>query len=317
MAADLSGISDAIGPIFAELNSAGGAILVAFVERPIGDRYRHGRPTHRVLKRAPDSSLGPTWAVERRAYQMSEVVDAYLVAGGRYHDFDFARLELLKLLAEHSALRVVVGSDYADTDAISACSFLVTYTCDLRPSEGQQGALAHFVQSGGRWLALHSTNVVFDVGSDGTVASSRVIDPFVRTVGSRFVDHPPIRRFRVERAESDHPLVFGLDAFETDDELYVNEYPDRAGLIPLLTAEFAGDVAGVLGPGLQPGTQLVSYLRPLGDGAVLFNSLGHCRGHYDMRPHVDYYPTVERCSWGLPVYQELLRRGIRWGLRAL
>ena len=37
------------------------------------------------------------------------VVQAYLVAGGKYHDIDFARLELLKLLAEFEEVRVRVG----------------------------------------------------------------------------------------------------------------------------------------------------------------------------------------------------------------
>ena len=41
-----------------------------------------------------------------------ERVDVWLVAGGRYHDFDFARLELLKLLAEHPQLRVREESLY-------------------------------------------------------------------------------------------------------------------------------------------------------------------------------------------------------------
>ncbi|MBA4811113.1 MAG: ThuA domain-containing protein, partial [Acidimicrobiales bacterium] len=40
-----------------------------------------------------------------------EKVDAYLVAGGRFHDIDYARLELLKLLSEHPYIRVKVGSD--------------------------------------------------------------------------------------------------------------------------------------------------------------------------------------------------------------
>ena len=47
---------------------------------------------------------------------------------------------------------------------------------------------------------------------------------------------------------------------------------------------------------------------------MLYNTLGHCRGHYDMQPVMDYYPKVERCSWELPQYYELLRRGIRWCL---
>ena len=66
-----------------------------------------------------------------------------------------------------------------------------------------------------------------------------------------------------------------------------------------------------------PDRHLVQYLRPLGDGAVLYNTLGHCRGHWDMAPVADYYPRIERCSWELPVYYELLRRGLRWCLGEL
>ncbi len=54
------------------------------------------------------------------------------------------------------------------------------------------------------------------------------------------------------------------------------------------------------------------YLRPLGDGAVLYNTLGHCRSHYDMVPLKDYYQNVDRCSWDLPVFYEILRRSLRW-----
>ena len=36
---------------------------------------------------------------------------AHLVAGGRFHDIDFARRELLALLAEHDHVRTTVSSD--------------------------------------------------------------------------------------------------------------------------------------------------------------------------------------------------------------
>ena len=56
------------------------------------------------------------------------------------------------------------------------------------------------------------------------------------------------------------------------------------------------------------------YLNDHAKGAVLYLTLGHCRGHYDMRPLTDYYPSVERCSWDTPEFYELLRRGIAWAL---
>ncbi len=242
------------------------------------------------------------------------IVDAVLVAAGKYHDIDFARLELLKLLAEHESVRVRVASDYADSAAIARSKLLVTYTCDVRPSAAQQDALASFVRGGGRWLALHGTNSALDFTPKG-VDSPRVFPTLAHTLGSQFIAHPPIQPYRVRPSAPDHPLVAGIDAFDTDDELYLSEYHDREKLQPLLETEYSGDAKGfVEADWSHTRQQLVMYLRPLGSGAVLYNTLGHCRGHYDMRPVMDYYPQIERCSWNLPQYYELLRRGIQWGL---
>jgi type 1 glutamine amidotransferase len=243
-------------------------------------------------------------------------VDAYLVAGGKYHDIDFARLELLKLLAEHPQLRATVGPDYADSAVIARSRFLISYTCDVRPSEAQQEALAQFVREGGRWLALHGTNAALDFTAKG-VAAPRCFPVLAHTLGSQFVAHPPIQPYRVNVC-AEHALVAGIEAFDTDDELYLCEYHDREQLVPLLDTRYSGGAAGfVENEWAGDDRHLVSYLRPLGRGAVLYNTLGHCRGHYDMRPAMDWYPRIERCSWERPQYYELLRRGIRWALGEL
>ena len=39
-------------------------------------------------------------------------IDGVLIAAGKYHDIDFARLELLKLLGEDMRFRVRVFEDY-------------------------------------------------------------------------------------------------------------------------------------------------------------------------------------------------------------
>jgi type 1 glutamine amidotransferase len=58
------------------------------------------------------------------------------------------------------------------------------------------------------------------------------------------------------------------------------------------------------------------YLHPVGQGEVLYLTLGHCTGKHDMKPMVDIVPVV-RGSWETDTYYELLRRGIRWGVGAL
>src|SRR5215813_13459215 len=83
-----------------------------------------------------------------------------LVAGGKYHDIDFARLELLKLLAEDERVRVRVFEDYENLDALAQADILVSYTCDVVPSITVQEALRDWVRRGGRWYALHGTNSI-------------------------------------------------------------------------------------------------------------------------------------------------------------
>ena len=52
--------------------------------------------------------------------QASRRIEVTLVAGGKYHDIDFARRELLGLLAEHDEFRVRVQPDYEDVDGITS-----------------------------------------------------------------------------------------------------------------------------------------------------------------------------------------------------
>jgi type 1 glutamine amidotransferase len=252
-------------------------------------------------------------------------VNAYLVCGGLYHDMDYARLELLKLLGEHEHIRVRVAEDYSNRSALAAADFLVTYTCDVIPDAAEQGALREFLSAGRRWLALHGTNSVLQFLKGRGWDAPRTAADFMAMVGSQFLAHPPIQPYRVEVSDASHPLVAGIEPFEADDELYLSEY--HGAHRALLHTHYRGEAPGFVSrfwPGAATSAaeaaesasssdrQLVMYLHPYGGGEVLYCTLGHCRGKYDMRPMMAEYPTVERGSWKLPVYHELLRRGIRW-----
>jgi type 1 glutamine amidotransferase len=239
-------------------------------------------------------------------------VSAYLVCGGKYHDMDFARLELLKLLAEHSDVRTRVAEDYRDVEAIAASDFLLTYTCDVRPSERQQQMLADFVSSGRRWFALHGTNSILVHDASGPFQTPRSHPLYMQTLGSQFLAHPPIGPYTVRRC-SQHELVADVEPFEAEDELYLCEY--HGEVVPLLETRFRGKAPGFAEDEWQDDApRLVMYLHPVGQGEVLYLTLGHCRGHHDMQPLMDYYPKVERGSWELPVFYDLLRRGLGWAL---
>jgi uncharacterized protein len=241
-------------------------------------------------------------------------IDVLMIVGGKYHDFDFARLELLKLLAEHDEFRVRVQPDYDDTSTLDDTSVIVSYTCDVRPNVAAQQRIRDWVEAGGRWVALHGTNAALGDTSVRPVATPRAFPMWADTLGSQFIAHPPIEPYRVDITQPDHWLVAGFEPFDATDELYLSEYPDLAALDTLLHTNFRGTANGFVdndwtaGDGRHP----VLYLRPLGAGAVLYNTLGHCRSHYDMTPEKDYYPNIDRCSWELPVFYELLRRSLRW-----
>jgi len=239
-------------------------------------------------------------------------INVYFVVGGRYHDFDFARLEILKLLAEHERIRVRVAESYADLDAIGAADALVSYTCDVRPNEAQQRTLAAFVASGRRWLALHGTNSILEWTAEGKVQAPDAMPALTRLLGSRFMAHPPLGEFEVRVSDPAHPLVHGIEAFRVTDELYLCELhgPNHVLLETRYNGKAAREFAQRDWHSDEP--RPVLYLHPHGAGAVLYFTLGHCRGRYDMQPLMEEYPRVERCSWESPVYYELLRRAIRW-----
>jgi type 1 glutamine amidotransferase len=236
---------------------------------------------------------------------------AHLIAAGKFHDIDFARLEILKLLAEHSDIRTSVAADYADELNLAAAELLITYTCDLIPDADQTAALAAFLARGGRWLALHGTNSVLRFGADGVVETPDIAPEFTGLLGTRFAGHPPIAPFKVAITRADHPLTEGLRDFRIEDELYLTHQTGEIDV--LLHTSFSGTCP-------EFGTEIwdeprvpVLYERPVGQGAVLYLTLGHCRGHYDLQPLAPFWPHPQRCAWNYPVYYELLRRGIRWG----
>lgn len=238
------------------------------------------------------------------------IIDVYMVAAGQYHDIDFARLELLKLLGEHENIRCTVAADYHDVEGIAASDFLITYTCNVIPSENEQAALRDYVSSGKRWLALHGTNSILEFLDEGVNAPEKA-PVLMETLGTQFIAHPPIQPYTVRVADPEHELVEGIGDFETDDELYLSRI--HGNLHVLLDTRYSGEAAGFIESDWhddQP--RPVYYINKVGDGEVLYLNLGHCRGHYDMRPITDYYPQIERGSWEKPEYYELLRRGIRY-----
>jgi hypothetical protein len=239
-----------------------------------------------------------------------------LVTGGRWHDFDFARLRLLTELDRHDVTRTRVRDDFGDLAALSEADVLVTYTCDLRPSVAQTAALAQWLRRGGRWLALHGTNSAIDAPPDRRTANfttPRVIDGFVELLGGQFLAHPPIDRYLVEVSDPTHPLLAGLTAFETTDELYVCQM--RPPVTVIMHATFDGECRG-FDEGRPAGTQQpVLWQKRTGDGLVTYLTLGHCRVRWDVADvGVADNGRSDRVAWEAPGFRSLLARTLAWAV---
>jgi type 1 glutamine amidotransferase len=242
---------------------------------------------------------------------MTQRIDAHFVAAGKYHDIDFARLELLKLLAEHENIRTTVAMDYSNVDRIAACQFLITYTCDVMPTPAETQAIKAFLEKGGRWLALHGTNSILrfvEGGVDCPEDRNDVMD----ILGTQFKAHPPIGPFRVEVTDRTHALTKGLEDFDIIDELYITK--TTAPIKVLMQTRFDGEATGFIEAKYDNAVVPILYLRDHGKGAVLYNTLGHCRSHFDVIELMPFWAHPERCGWNYPVYYETLRRGIRWAI---
>jgi type 1 glutamine amidotransferase len=240
----------------------------------------------------------------------SDPLNCLLVAAGKYHDIDFARLEILKRLGERAHIRTRVHEDFEDLDALRWADVIISYTCDIIPTDKSALALKSWLEDGGRWLALHGTNSILRMMDDGLWYTPRDAPVFMAILGSQFISHPPIAPYIVENVQRTHPLVAGIEDFEVADELYHMEL--HGDLDIYLEASCDGVGRGFAEGASAKGRHPVFYQKHHNKGAVLYLTLGHCRGHFDLRPHKDFLPELDRGSWNTPEFNTLLDRSIEW-----
>lgn len=229
---------------------------------------------------------------------------ANLVCGSpaRNHDFDFARRKLLDALYSAGNIRTDVFANYDDAVAgpsIEAGDLLVSYTSQVPVSDSGCAALRRFLERGGQWFAIHASN---SVGDNRTLPG---------ILGSRFIAHPPYMRYSVRVTRPSDPLLGGIDPeFDVDDELYVIEHSSDIDV--LLHTEWGGSA---MGHEVPHATRPLMYRHRVGSGGVLYLALGHCNRPFD-KPRPEMADRADlRGPWGLPVYQELIKRGIDWAAK--
>ena len=154
-------------------------------------------------------------------------IDATLVCGGKYHDFDYARLRLLELLAEDEHVRVAGGLALRRSRQHHA-SRLPRHLHVRRPADGGAAAGDPPVGAGGWPVARaprHELRARSARQGAGGYIAPRTFPVWADTLGSQFLSHPPIEPYLVRgRPRRRRPLVAGIESFESRDELYLMEH---------------------------------------------------------------------------------------------
>lgn len=263
-------------------------------------------------------------------------IRVHLITGGfppgspAGHDMDYARLRLLHLLQEHSQVRATVANDFTDIATwLPGSQLLITYVAGPYLADAQNQVMRQWLEDGGRWFALHGTSG----GKAARVGDRRQMVKTIHhdTLGSFFLNHPPLRKFQVAVTDRDHVLTKNLpESFDVVDELYLIELQAPAASHVLLTTELAADPSppgfgfayekdtSVLPDGK---TRVLGYTRDFGKGSVAYVALGHCHSRpTNSQPVVDpsvspsgTVPQVFHGAWETAPFEQLLRNGIVWG----
>ena len=142
----------------------------------------------------------------------------YWCAAVSWHDFDYARLQLLDELAQWEQVRTRVFENYAALDALERADLLVTYTMTASDTGRNATGRAGELRRARRSLAGSARHQRRHRPAGCVVSpSTGLLEPSVSVatvLGSQFLAHPPIAPYTVEITAPDHPLVAGIEPFE-------------------------------------------------------------------------------------------------------
>jgi type 1 glutamine amidotransferase len=151
----------------------------------------------------------------------------------------------------------------------------------------EQGkAIKDFVQSGGALYALHNSSHISLSSPD-----------YREVMGGAYIDHPPLRPFKVTVVNKEHPITRGVQDFIVNDEQHFVTY-DKDSKHILLRSENIDGLRDVY-EGKDYGTQAIAgWAYDYGKGRVAFTAVGH----------------TLHALWQ-PEYYKLQKNAVRWLLR--
>lgn len=130
-------------------------------------------------------------------------------------------------------------------------------------TEEQGAAIKDFVTAGGGLYALHNSSHISLSSKD-----------YREVMGGAYIDHPPLRPFKVTVVNKEHPITRGVQDFLVNDEQHFVTY-DKDPKYILLRSENIDGLADIY-EGKDLGTKAIAgWAYDFGKGRVVFTAVGH------------------------------------------
>lgn len=157
-------------------------------------------------------------------------------------------------------VRVVEDANFLDSTALDRYQVVVLHYMNWKtpgPGEAARSNLKRFVENGGGLVMVHFACGAWMEWPDFVNLAGRVWNPKLR-------GHDPRGPFKVEIVQPDHPIMKGLQPFETDDELYTC----LDGNVPI-------EVLAKATSKVDQKDHPMAFVMNVGKGRVFHSPLGH------------------------------------------
>ena len=246
---------------------------------------------------------------------------AFALIGDRHHNSDYIRTALKRTLVEGVGLDILFTDDYEalSTEALDGYDLLIIFRDGMIwPSgygqteffsprgsvpltsdppvptedavakywmaEGQGAAVKSFVESGGSALLCHNVTYIATHNEN-----------FRSVLGAATEGHPPVREYRVEITNGDHPITKGAKDFVVTDEQHYMTYDGDPAHVLMRSVNDDGETFKELGTTCETG-----WAFDYGKGRVCYLAPGHL------------IPVL----WN-PEYVKIQQNAVRWLLREI
>ena len=251
----------------------------------------------------------------------SQAASAFALIGDRYHNSDYIRTALTKTLVEGIGLSIDFCDDVRQLSerTLSRYAMLITFRDGMEwpdgygagasypgydgshlqsdppfeppparivywMSDSQGRAVREFVEAGGAALLYHNSTYIAPNCPD-----------FRHVLGAATEGHPPVRPYRVEIADGDHPITQGVRDFVVTDEQHYMVYDKDPQCVLAHSVNDDGHAFNELGVRCQ-----AAWAYDYGKGRVCYLAPGH---------------TIE-ALWN-PEYVKMQQNAARWLQRQL